>query len=121
MFDDPRSWPQHPFSPDYVIPNWSDSLLFGPRTLLVLVPLAMVGALALRSSWPQFVLGAWILGNAAFYSFYALTPQHPRFLFASLPAVFVLWSLGLATVVELAWRRAGLKRAAAGTPSSHRP
>ncbi len=90
--------PRHPFSVDYVIRNWRDSLLFGPRTLLVLVPLALLGWLALRSSWPRLLLAVWVLGNAVLYSSYRVTPDHPRFLFASLPAVFVLWSAGVGTV-----------------------
>jgi hypothetical protein len=104
LFDDPNSWPRDPFSADYVIRNWSDSLLFGPRTLLVLVPLAVVGTLALRGRWPRLLLVAWVLGNAAFYSFYRVTPEHPRFLFASLAALFVLWIVGAATVIEFGRR-----------------
>jgi hypothetical protein len=105
LFENPNSWPRHPFSADYVVRSWSESLLFRPRTLLVLVPLALVGALALRSQWSRLVLGAWIVGNAVVYSFYAVTPQHPRFLFASLPALFVLWSLGVAMVAFVAMGR----------------
>jgi hypothetical protein len=90
---------REPFSLDYALRSWSDSLLFSPRTLLVLVPLALVGALALRSWWPRLLLAAWILPNALLYSFYRVTWEHPRFLFASLPAVFVLWVVGLDAVL----------------------
>lgn len=99
--DDPEYWPRHPFSLHYAGRSWNDSLLFGPRALLILVPLAVVGAVVVRRWWPLLVLGAWILCNAAFYTFYFATPDHPRFLFASLPALFVLWSLGALTVASL--------------------
>jgi hypothetical protein len=33
--------------------------------------------------------------NATFYSFYANTANHPRFLYASLPELFVLWAGGI--------------------------
>jgi len=101
QFENPNSWPRHPFSADYVVRNWTDSLLFTPRTLLVLTPLAIVGAVAVRAGWPRALLAVWALVNAVFYSFYRVTPEHPRFLFASLPAVFVLWVAGVAAVVSL--------------------
>jgi hypothetical protein len=91
--------PPRAFSLRYVVRSWSDSVLFGPRMLLVLVPLALVGAVALRAWWPRLVLAAFVLGNVVVYSVYVVTPQHPRFFFASLPAVFVLWSLGVVTLV----------------------
>jgi len=99
---DPKYWPDTLFSPGYAFRSWNESLLFAPRTLLLLVPLALLGGFALRSWWPRLLLSAWILGNVAAYTFYAFTPHHPRFFFASLPAVFVLWSLGAATLVTLA-------------------
>jgi hypothetical protein len=102
---------REPFSLEYGLRSWSDSLLFSPRTLLVLVPLALVGALALRSWWPRLLLAAWILPNALLYSFYRVTWEHPRFLFASLPAVFVLWVVGLDAVLG----RAGLTRSRPAT------
>jgi hypothetical protein len=104
LFDNPNAWRRRSFSAEYVIRNWRDSLLFGPRTLLILVPLAVLGAVALRSWWSRLVLGAWIVGNAVLYSFYKVTPDHPRFFFASLPALFVLWTLGAFTVLETARR-----------------
>jgi len=97
QFDTPGE--RHPFSVDYVIRSWTDSLLFTPSTLLVLTPLAIVGTIALRTWWPRAVLVAWALVNPVLYSFYQATPEHPRYMFASLPAVFVLWVAGLAAVV----------------------
>jgi hypothetical protein len=111
QFDNPNSWPRHAFSTEYVVRNWTDSLLFTPRTLLVLAPLAILGAIAVRDWWPRAVLVGWALVNPVFYSFYRVTTEHPRFLFASLPAVFVLWVVGLAAVAAAAehvGRRRGL-------------
>jgi hypothetical protein len=104
---------REPFSLDYAARSWSDSLLFSPRTLLVLVPLAIVGALALRSWWPRALLAAWIVPTALLYTFYRVTWEHPRFLFASLPAVFLLWVAGLDAVVGRARRTASARAARA--------
>lgn len=97
---DPNAWPDDPFALGHVLSSWTDSFLFTPRTLLLLVPLAVVGAVVLRP-WPRWPLVAWSLVNAVVYSFYFVTPQHPRFMFGSLPALFVLWTLGVASVVLL--------------------
>ena len=92
--------PSDPFSLDYVVRNWTDSLLFAPRTLAVLLPLALLGAFVLRRrSYELALLLVFVLVNPAFYSFYEATQQHPRFLFASLPPFFVLWALGLLAVI----------------------
>jgi hypothetical protein len=74
--------------------NWSASLLFSPRTLIVLVPLAVLGCAAVRSKKRLALVVLPVLVNALFYTFYAHTADHPRFLFVSLPAVFVLWIAG---------------------------
>jgi hypothetical protein len=90
---------REPFSLSYVDDAWTDSLLFSPRTLLVLVPLAVVGWLGLHSWWPRALFALFILANAVFYSLYRVTEIHPRFLFASLPPLFVLWFTGVTAVV----------------------
>jgi hypothetical protein len=100
----PESVPSDPVSTDYVLRSWTDSLVFTPRTLLVLVPLAVVGVFALRRTWDRALLAAWALVNPVLYSFYRVTFEHPRFLFASLPAVFVLWVLGAFAVGQRAAR-----------------
>jgi hypothetical protein len=90
LYDNPKSWPEHPFALHYAGRSWSHSLLFDWRTVAILAAFAAVGALALRRPWPLAVVVAWVLVNAVFYSFYANTPLHPRFLYASLPPLFVL-------------------------------
>ncbi len=90
----PDLLPQDPFSIDYVIRSWSESLLFSPRTLVLLLPLAIVGVIVSRRGLALWLLLAFTLANAAVYSFYQPTYLHPRFLFASLPAFFVLFAQG---------------------------
>jgi hypothetical protein len=94
LYDNPSSWPEHPFALGHVVRGWTDSLIFDPRTLLILAPLAVVGAFVVRRPWPLALLLAWTLVNPIFYSFYANTPQHPRFLYASLPSLFALIAAG---------------------------
>ena len=86
---------REPFSLAYVDDAWTDSILFTPQLLAVLVPLALVGALAVRDWWPRALLALFALANVALYSFYRVTEIHPRFLFASLPAAFVLCAVSL--------------------------
>jgi hypothetical protein len=102
QFDNPQSWPRHPFSLHWVAHNWAHSLLFTPRALIVLLPLAFVGAVFLRSRYALALLLAWIAVNAVFYSFYRVTWEHPRFLYASLPALLVLWAAGGASLATRA-------------------
>ena len=101
---------REPFSFEYAGRSWEDSLLFSPRTLVVLVPLAVVGAIALRSWRSRFLLAAWIVPTAVLYTFYRVTWEHPRFLFTALPAALVLWVTGVAAVFLGRWPR-GVRRA----------
>ena len=93
----PKGYPEIPnvpgFSVDFAERSWADSLIFDPRMLLVLLPLALLGLLALRP-WASALLGASVATNALFYTFYEHTHLHPRFLYASLPALFVLEAAG---------------------------
>ena len=52
--------------------SWIDSLIFDPRTLLVLLPLALLG-LAAVCRWSAGLLGAVIATNVALYTFYEHT------------------------------------------------
>ena len=79
--------------------SWTESLLFDPRTVLVLAPLALIGLLAI-SGWNAALLGALIASNVALYTFYEHTHLHPRFLYVTLPALFVLESAGASLVIR---------------------
>jgi hypothetical protein len=98
LFHNRRSWPADPFDPAHVVTSWTHSSLFYPRTLLIVTPLAIVGAFALRRPWALALVVAFLLLNPVFYSFYANTAQHPRFLYASLPFLFVLWAAAPETI-----------------------
>ena len=108
--EDPDAWPDEPFGLRYAVSSWTDSLLFTPRVLLLLVPLAVVGAFALDRRWPRRVLVAAAIVNPVVYSVYWVTAQHPRFLFASLPPTFVLLVYGAAFIGESVRRRAFASR-----------
>lgn len=101
----PNLLPADPFSVDYVTRSWDQSLLFTPRTLVVLLPLAVFGTFVLRRDFALALLLAFTLANPVVYSFYAPTYVHPRFLFASLPSFFVLWAAGLVRVAAAARSR----------------
>lgn len=105
LWDNPNSVSPHPFAADYVVRNWTESLIFTPRTLLVLLPLLLLGTLVVRGRSVVVLLVGWILATAAFYSFYDVTRYHPRFLYAALPAVFVLEAAGARLLVVEVRRR----------------
>ena len=93
--------PAHTFALHNARLAWTHSLLWRPAQLLVLVPLAVVGAFAVRRS-VSALFSAAILATAAFYTFYFATPIHPRFLFVVLPLVLILWVAGVWAVVSRA-------------------
>jgi hypothetical protein len=72
--------------------------MFTPHTLAIVVPLAVVGAFGIRRPWALALVLAFLLINPVFYSFYANTAQHPRFLYASLPFLFTLWAGGVEVI-----------------------
>ena len=104
LFGNRSSWPSDPFDVSYIVPSWTHSLVFTPRALAIIVPLAALGVLALRRNWQRALVLAFLLVNPVFYSFFANTPQHPRFLYASLPELFVLWAAGASALASLARR-----------------
>jgi len=83
--------------------SWVDSLIFDPRTLLVLLPLALLG-LAAVSRWSAALLGSAIATNVALYTFYEHTHLHPRFLYVTLPALFALEAAGAWLVIRKAFK-----------------
>jgi hypothetical protein len=101
LYDDPKAWPHDPFDLGHVVSSWTHSSIFTPHTLAIVVPLAAAGVLGISRPWPLALVLAFLLVNPAFYSFYANTAQHPRFLYASLPELFVLWAAGLGVLASL--------------------
>jgi hypothetical protein len=102
LYDNPHSWPPDAFDVGHIVSNWTHSSIFTPHTLAIIVPLAIVGAFAVRRPWALALVLTFLLVNPIFYSVYANTAQHPRFLYASLPELFVLWSAGLWLLYGLA-------------------
>lgn len=99
LYANPKSWPRDPFDVAHIVSSWTHSSIFTPHTLAIVVPLAIVGALAVRRPWALALVVAFLVINPVFYSFYANTAQHPRFLYASLPELFVLWAGGVSVIV----------------------
>ena len=102
LFNNASAWPSDPFDTAHVVGAWTHSSIFGPHTLAIVVPLAVVGIVGVLRPWPLAVVLALLLVNPVFYSFYANTARHPRFLYASLPELFVLWAAGLGVLASLA-------------------
>jgi len=112
LFNNRHSWPSDPFDPAHVVSTWTHSSIFTPHTLAIVLPLAVVGVAAVLRPWPLALVLAFLLVNPVFYSFFANTAKHPRFLYASLPELFVLWSGGVAVLLRLAARRTAPQLAA---------
>jgi len=98
LFNNKNSWPADPFDPAHVVSSWTHSSIFTPHTLAIVLPLAVVGVWGVRRPWALALVLAFLLINPVFYSFYAVTAQHPRFLYASLPELFVLSAAGIAVI-----------------------
>jgi succinate dehydrogenase hydrophobic anchor subunit len=106
LYGNPKSWPRDPFDAGHVVSSWTHSSIFTPHTLAIIVPLAVIGAFGLRRPWALALVLVSLVVNPIFYSFYANTAEHPRFMYASLPALFVLWAAGIAVIGDaLAARR----------------
>ena len=105
LFGNPHAWPHDPFDPAHVVTTWTHSSIFTPHTLAIVMPLAAIGVVGVLRPWQLAIVLAFLLLNPIFYSFFANTPQHPRFLYASLPELHVLWATGAAVVVALLRRR----------------
>jgi len=101
LYGNPSAWPRDPFDLGHVVSSWTHSSIFTPHVLAILVPLAVVGILGVRRPWELALVLAFLLLNPLFYSFYANTAEHPRFLYASLPELFVLWAAGLGVLGAL--------------------
>ena len=82
------------------------SLLFTPRLLLLLAPLLRDRLLRDPRSlgcWPSCPRRS--SSTSVVYSFYYVTALHPRFLYVTLPFVFVLEAAGAVAVVDAVRRR----------------
>ena len=101
LFDNPHSWPRDPFDAGHIVTSWTHSSIFDPHTLAIVVPLAIIGIFGVRRPWALALVLAFLLLNPVFYSFYANTALHPRFLYASLPELFVLWAAGIGVLASL--------------------
>jgi hypothetical protein len=101
LFDNARAWPRDPFDPRHVVTSWTHSSIFDLRTLAIITPLAVLGAFVVRRPWALALVLAFLLINPVFYSFYANTAQHPRFLYASLPELFVMWAAGIGALARV--------------------
>jgi hypothetical protein len=93
------------WSNDYLASTFSDSSVYRPLLLAVLLPLVLIGVASVRSRPVALMLLGGALANAAVYAFFRATFEHPRYLHAGLPAVLVLWAAGAARVADLARRR----------------
>jgi hypothetical protein len=98
LYDNPKSWPRDAFDAGHVVTSWTHSSIFTPHTLAIVVPLAAIGIAGVLRPWPLALVLSFLLINPVFYSFYANTADHPRFLYASLPELFVLWAAGVAVL-----------------------
>ena len=110
LFHNPRSWPRDPFDAAHIVTSWTHSSIFTPHTLAIVVPLAVIGIAGLLRPWPHSLVLAFLLINPIFYSFYANTAQHPRFLYASLPELFILWAAGIGVILRAVMARPRLAR-----------
>jgi hypothetical protein len=110
LFTPPQSWPRDPFDAGHSVSSWTHSSIFTPHTLAIVIPLAAIGVVGIVRPWALALVLALLLINPIFYSFYANTSQHPRFLYASLPELFVLWAAGVAVIVRAVHARPRLAR-----------
>ncbi len=97
------------FSADNASTTFTHSPLWDGRLLGVLVPPSLVG-LATVGGEAAMLLGGWVVLNTAFYACVPTTAGTPRYLFAALPALLVLWSAGAWMVVNASLRTAAVSR-----------
>lgn len=107
----------HPFGLEYVAGAWTDSTLFTPALLALLVLPGIVGYSTLSSRFAQAVLGVPILVTVVLYSLYDVTPLHPRFFYVVLPFVLALDAAALVWIGAklLHWSRRSPVRDPRGT------
>jgi len=116
LFDGQIAVVDHPFSLEFVWRSWRDSLIFSPRMLLVLLPLAVLGAVAVGRWYARWLLVLPIVVTAVLYSAYYVTAQHPRFLYVALPPLLALEAAGAVRIVDLLRRRVRVPEPSGGPP-----
>ena len=92
------------WSNDYLVSTFTDSSVWQPELLLLLLPFVVVGVVASRSRPAALMLLGGALANAVIYMFFRATWEHPRYLHAGLPALLVLWTAGVAYAADYARR-----------------
>ncbi len=92
------------WSNDYLASTFTDSSVWRPLLLALVLPLVAIGVTALPSRRVALMLLGGAVANAAVYSFFRATFEHPRYLQAGLPALLVLWTVGAAWLVDQARR-----------------
>jgi hypothetical protein len=92
------------WSNDYLASTFTDSSVWRPLLLALVLPLVAIGVTALPSRRVALMLLGGALANAAVYSFFRATFEHPRYLQAGLPALLVLWTVGAAWLADQARR-----------------
>ena len=93
------------WSNDYVLSTFTDSSVWRPLLLALLLPLVAIGVATLPCRRFGLMLLGGALANAVVYSFFRATFEHPRYLHAALPSLLVLWAAGAAWLAEHVPRR----------------
>jgi hypothetical protein len=109
-YDGAISSSNHVWSLSHIRETWGDSLLFTPALLLLLVPLAVLGAAVLPARKPRALLLVPIVLTVIVYSVYQYTALHPRFFYVVLPQMLVLDAAGAVWIVCRARSRGGANR-----------
>jgi hypothetical protein len=88
------------WSNDYLVSTFTNSSIWQPELLVLLLPFVAVGVVVSRSRPVALMLLAGAFANATIYAFFRATWEHPRYLQAGLPALLVLWAAGVAYLAD---------------------
>ena len=118
-YDGALSASNNVWSLGHVRRSWGDSLLFTPALLLLVVPLAAVGAAVLPGRARALLLVPIGL-TVVTYSCYQWTPIHPRFFYVVLPLVLVLDAAGIHALGSWLGRTVDAMRSRSVSKQGHR-